>query len=66
MILLEASVFEHGFLSHGHDDTGGYLAQSSLQPRLVDTEIAILKVLNHPHVLQLYEVYFEPSTTAPR
>ena len=30
----------------------------------MDTEIAILKVLNHPHVLQLYEVYFEPSTTA--
>ena len=47
------------------EDTRGYLAQSSL-PRLVDTEIAILKVLNHPHVLQLYEVYFEPSTTAPR
>lgn len=31
--------------------------------RLVDTEIEILKVLNHPHVLQLFEVYFEPSTT---
>ena len=46
------------------EDAGGYLAQNS-RPRLVDTEIAILKVLNHPHVLQLYEVYFEPSTTAP-
>ena len=31
--------------------------------RLVETEIAILKALNHPHVLQLHEVYFEPSTT---
>lgn len=37
-----------------------------LERKLVDTEIAILKVLNHPHVLQLYEVYFEPSTTERR
>ena len=28
MILLEASVFEHGFLSHGHDDTGVSLSIS--------------------------------------
>ncbi|CAK9086523.1 Calcium-dependent protein kinase 5 (PbCDPK5) [Durusdinium trenchii] len=37
-----------------------------LERKLVDTEIAILKVLNHPHVLQLYEVYFEPSMTDRR
>jgi len=37
-----------------------------LERKLVDTEIEILKVLNHPHVLQLFEVYFEPSTTERR
>ncbi|CAJ1378536.1 unnamed protein product [Effrenium voratum] len=38
-------------------------ASTPLERKLVETEIAILKALNHPHVLQLHEVYFEPSTT---
>jgi len=33
--------------------------QSSLQRELIDTEIRLLKELNHPNIMKLYEVYFE-------
>ncbi|CAE8642263.1 unnamed protein product, partial [Polarella glacialis] len=37
-----------------------------LESELVATEIAVLKALNHPHILRLHEVYFEPSNSDRR
>jgi len=35
--------------------------QTVLQRELIDTEIKLLKSLNHPNIMTLYEVYFEQS-----
>lgn len=37
---------------------------SPLESELIDTEIAVLRASNHPHVLNLHEVFFEPVSSS--
>jgi len=36
--------------------------QTALQRELIDTEIKLLKSLNHPNIMKMHEVYFEQAT----
>ena len=52
-----------------HQRTGVMRACKSItlknkgQARLVETEVELMKQLNHPNILRLYEVYYEQDTT---
>jgi len=35
--------------------------QTAMQRELIDTEINLLKAMNHPNIVKLYEVYFEEA-----
>jgi len=40
--------------------------QSTLQRELIDTEIKLLKDLNHPNIMKMHEVYFEQERSQGR